>query len=399
MGDPSPGLLVAFDATPLLGVRTGVGEFVAGALGAMEKMSGDITIRPYAVSLGGRAKLRAQVHGGTEAAGSLLPARALHRSWAWFGHPVVERWTGPLDVVHGTNYVVPPVRSAQRVVSIHDMAMFVKPEVCTKATLAVRGLLSSAVRQGAWVATPSQAVAEEVMELLGPEPSRVVVVPYGVPTLPTLPTLPPSAAFGPGGVDAGPANALRQTPPAALPRGPFVLALGRVEPRKGLENLVRAFGLLAPTHPDLTLVVAGPDGWGAEAFEEALRACPHRARIARLGHVDGATRAALLERAAVFAFPSLYEGFGFPPLEAMAAGTPVVATTAGALPEVLGDAALLVAPGDFRELAAGIELLLDDEVLREDMVTRGRTRVELYSWDRTAESLVKLYRDARESGS
>ena len=141
----------------------------------------------------------------------------------------------------------------------------------------------------------------------------------------------------------------------------YVVAIGTVEPRKDLPGLVRAFDDVVSADPDdpVRLVIAGPDGWGAEALTATLASARHADRIRRLGWVSDDDRAALLRGATVFAYPSRYEGFGLPPLEAMQAGVPVLTTTAGALPEVVGDAALLVAPGRPRRAGRGLAAVAD----------------------------------------
>jgi glycosyltransferase involved in cell wall biosynthesis len=173
----------------------------------------------------------------------------------------------------------------------------------------------------------------------------------------------------------------------------YVLALGTVEPRKDLPTLVAAFDAVAAGDGDLRLVVAGPDGWGVDAYQAAVDAAHHADRVVRLGWVEPPARAGLLAGASAFAYPSLYEGFGYPPLEAMSVGVPVVATTAGSLPEVLGDAAVLVAPRDTDALAGALAEVLTDAGVRDALVARGRERVARYSWDRCAEGLVAVYRD------
>jgi glycosyltransferase involved in cell wall biosynthesis len=170
--------------------------------------------------------------------------------------------------------------------------------------------------------------------------------------------------------------------------------VGTVEPRKDHVSLVRAFDAIAGNHPDLRLVIAGPDGWGAEQLTTAIEKSPYRDRIDRRGWVPDNERAALVGGALAFVFPSVYEGFGYPPLEAMAEGVPVVATSAGALPEVLGDAALLVAPGYPDALAGAITRLLDDGGLRERLIEAGRMRVARYSWTAFSRGLNDLYRRA-----
>jgi len=149
---------------------------------------------------------------------------------------------------------------------------------------------------------------------------------------------------------------------------------------------------IATARPTLDLVIAGPDGWGAPALDAALAASPHRERIRRLGWVRDDEAAALMRGAAVYAYPSVYVGFGLPPLEAMAAGTPVVTSTAGSLPEVVGEAALRIAPGDADALADALARVLDDDALSEDLRVRGTERAAGFTWDRTASGLVATYR-------
>ncbi|MEY2405274.1 MAG: hypothetical protein QOG39_190, partial [Acidimicrobiaceae bacterium] len=139
-------------------------------------------------------------------------------------------------------------------------------------------------------------------------------------------------------------------------------------------------------------VIAGQDGWGVEAFTTALAAARHRDRVVRLGWVTDEVRADLLAGATAFAFPSVYEGFGLPPLEAMAAGVPVVTTRAGALQETVGDAAILVEPGDADALAAALVSATTDDALRAALIERGKARAASYSWDDTTASMVRLYR-------
>jgi len=175
----------------------------------------------------------------------------------------------------------------------------------------------------------------------------------------------------------------------------YVLAIGTIEPRKNLPVLVDAFDRVATTHPDLHLVVAGRVGWGDDAFRTACARARHRSRIRALGYVSASARRDLLAGASLLAYPSRYEGFGFPPLEAMAVGVPVVAARAGAIPEVTGDAALLVDPDDPEGLAESLRRALDDPELRRDLVTRGRARVGCFSWPAMANEMTALYRKLR----
>lgn len=308
-----------------------------------------------------------------------MPARPLHAFWTRRDGPAVEWFIGATDVVHGTNFVVPPTRRAAAVVSVHDLTPLHHPELCDAATLAYPGLIRRALRRGAWVHADSGYVAEEVVGAFGADPGRVRVVHPGVPDLPRPRAVEVEEALG------------RVLPPGT---GRFCLAVGTAEPRKDLPGLVRAFGAVAASRPEVWLVLAGPSGWGEDALAEAVAASPARRRIVRTGWLDDADLAALLSRASVLAFPSLYEGFGFPPLQAMAAGVPVVATRAGSLPEVLGDGALLVDPGDTDALAGALERCLADETARRGLAAAGSAWVARFSWESCGTGLEQLYRDA-----
>ena len=360
---------VAIDGTPLLGSRTGVGEFVAGALAALAAR-GDVELSAYALSGRGGGALATQLPTTVSRVGGVLPAAPLLAAWAAFGRPSIDRRLGRPDVVHGTNFVVPPCRSGGgAVVTVHDLTPVRFPDLASRRTRLFPTLIRRAIAAGAIVHTPSKFVAAEVVDLLGADPARVVAVAHGVPDLPVGP-----ATSAPPPVD-----------------GPYILALGTVEPRKNLVALVRAFDQVAGDHPGLQLVIAGADGWEVQPVEEAIVRARHTRSIVRLGYVQPATRSALMAGATVYAYPSAYEGFGLPPLEAMASGVPVVASTAGALPEVLGDAAFLV---DVADLAGALSRVVDDDELRARLVARGRDRVAGLSWDRCAAGLAAIYRDA-----
>lgn len=365
-------LRVAIDATPLLGSRSGVGEFTAGIISALAERD-DVEVVAYAVTWRGRGQLGGLVPSAVRTVRAPMPARPLREAWRRSPWPPIELWTGPIDVVHGTNFVVPPTRRAGAVVSVHDLTPVHFPELANASTLAYPALIRRALGRGALVHVDSAFVAGEVQEAFAVPADRVEVVAPGVPPV--------------AGGDAGAGRRL-------VGSERYVLALGTIEPRKDLPTLVRAFDLAAEDIPDLRLVVAGADGWGVEAFEAAVTAARHAGRIVRLGWVDPRTRADLLAGAAVFAFPSVYEGFGFPPLEAMVAGVPVVTTSAGSLPEVVGDGAAIVPVGDEQALAEALAALVTDGQRAAALVDRGQARAAEFSWPRCADGLVNLYRRA-----
>ena len=367
---------VAVDATPLIGAGTGVATFTRGAIGALAART-DVELTAYGLTARGSSALAAAVPAGVRVADRPMPAGLLGRLWSRTDLAPAEWWTGPADVVHGTNFVVPPTRRAAAVVSVYDLTAVRYPHLCAPASLRYPDLVRQAVARGAWVHTLASAIGEEVVELLGVPAERVRVVPSGLDR-----------------ADAGTHAGDPATGRAIAGADRYVLALGTVEPRKGLPDLVRAFDRLAATRPDLHLVVVGPDGWGTQAFAAAVALARHADRVRRLGWVDAAARSDLLAGARVLAVPSVYEGFGYPPLEAMAAGTPVVATAVGSLPEVLGSAARLVPGGDVDAFTDALAEVVDDDAVAGRLAAAGPPHAARFDWATCADGLVDLYRDA-----
>ncbi len=376
-------LRVAVDATPLLGTRTGVGRFCEGALYGLARHA-ELEVDAFAVTWRRRRWLTPLVPPGVLVRQRAMPARPLHLAWSHLPGPPIEWFVGRADVVHGTNFVVPPSRGAARVVTVHDLTTVRFPELCDRATLGFPRMVRRAVADGAWVHTPSRFVADEVAEEFGVDAGRVRVVYHGVPYGVARPRP------GPDGPPAAP----RDGPPLPAGTSSYVLAVGTVEPRKDYPGLVRAFGPVAHAHPDVALVIAGADGWGADAFHAAVDASPWRRRVVQLGYVGDDALVRWLAGARVLAFPSVYEGFGFPPLEAMAAGVPVVASAAGAVPEIVGDAAVLVPPRDADALAAALLAVLGDVEARAALVDKGRCRAARFTWEACGTGLAELYSDA-----
>lgn len=301
--------------------------------------------------------------------GRSVPTQLAQIGWRFLGFPPAELVAGMVDVVHGTNFSVPPGKRAAAVLTVHDLTALRFPQLCSPASRRYPALVRAAVERGALVHVPAAFVRDELVSLLDLPSERVHVIPWGVPSVPEPTTTPPVEP-------------------------PFVLALGTVEPRKDYPTLVHAFSELAAADDRLRLVVAGAEGWGSETLTRAIAIRDLEDKVIRLGYVNEDERNALLWSASVLAYPSLYEGFGFPPLEAMVAGVPVVATRAGGVPEVVGDAAVLVDAGDPSSLTAALASVLGDEGLRTELIEKGHRRAASYSWEETAERMVGLYRVA-----
>ncbi|MEZ5182816.1 MAG: glycosyltransferase family 1 protein [Acidimicrobiales bacterium] len=373
---PTSPVRVGFDATSLLEPLTGVGT-VADALLRGLVGRADVAVHAFAVSWRGRGRLAEAVPPGAGVHARPLPARLARMAWARADRPTVRALAGPVDVVHGPNFVVPPGGRAAEVVTVHDLTAIRFPAMCTPDVLEWPGLLRRALHRGAWVHTVSRFVADEVREAFPEAGERVVAVPNGLrwprPEGPTT--------------DAATGRALAGS-------GRYLLALGTVEPRKDLPTLVAAFDALAADDPELRLVVAGGDGLAVDELGAAVRAAAHGDRVVRVGRVSEDERAALLRGASALAYPSRYEGFGLVPLEAMAVGTPVVATRVGAVPEVVGDAALLVPERDPDALADGLRAVLHDPSIARRLIDDGTSRAAAFTWDAAVDGVVGLYRRA-----
>ena len=295
-----------------------------------------------------------------------LPRIALYESWHRFRRPGIESATGPVDVIHATSLAVPP-RSTSLVVTVHDLAFLHEPDHFTKRGLRFfdRGL--ELARQDADVVhCPSQATADDCAAN-GFDPTRIRVIPLGVDPI----------AYDRTSVD----DVLQRLGI----RRPYVLWTGTIEPRKNLRGLLAAWR--AAKRSEETLVLVGPEGWREDLGDDIADA----ERVRSVGFVDRTTLGALYGEASAFCWPSLREGFGFPVLEAMAQGCPVITSLGTSTAEIAGDAAKLVDPLDTDGIAAALNEVLDDPATAQKLAEQGRIRAAGYTWERTAELLEGAY--------
>jgi glycosyltransferase involved in cell wall biosynthesis len=282
------------------------------------------------------------------------------------------------DLVHFTNYLAPAACRVPYVLSIHDMSLQLFPECHTwKKRLLTSRLLPLVAERARLVLAPSESTRRDVVRLLGLDPAKVRVIPYAA-----------GPAFRPVSPDPERMERLYGVRP------PYFLYVGTLEPRKNLERLLRAFARALPALPRASLVLVGQRGWKfAATLREAARGDLH-GRVVMPGYVPEEDLPTLMSGALAFVYPSLYEGFGLPVVEAMACGTPVMTSRSSSLSEIAEGAALLIDPHDEAAMADGLRALAGDEALRSDLAERGRRRAALFSWDRTGRETVAAYREA-----
>ena len=347
---------VALDATPLLGRRTGIGHYTAQLLAALAR--GDDELVATAFTFRGRGEL--EVPRGVEVAARPAPARVLQERWARREWPPVELLSGPCEVFHATNFVLPPLRRARGVVTVHDLAFLHLTGTVSAASARYRTLVPRSLRRAAVVVTPSEAVAGQVRDAYDPV-APVLAVPHGV---------------DPGWAAATPPTASLRAR-LGLPSS-YVVFVGTLEPRKDVGTLVAAHRLVPHAPP---LVLVGPAGWGEQVD---VQGC------VTPGYLDVGVLRSVVAGASALVLPSLDEGFGLPVLEAMAAGVPVVASDLPVLREVGGELARYAPAGDVEAFAAALRGALDVPPAEADL----RAHAAPFTWARSAVGHRAAYRRA-----
>ena len=301
------------------------------------------------------------------------PARL---AWEQGRAPGLARRLG-IDLWHGPHYTMPARLTMPAVVTVHDLTFFDHPEWHERSkVMFFRPMLRFSARHAQALIAVSRHTADRLRARLAPE-APVVVAPHGVD----------HARFSPA--PRGDAEDLARLEHLGI-RPPYLAFAGTLEPRKDLPALIDAFAGLAPSQPDLRLVLAGRDGWGATAVRDAAAASGVTTRILRPGWLPGAALAPFFRQAEAVVYPSLEEGFGLPALEALACGAALVTTTGSAMAEVVGDAARLVAPGDPDGLRVTLAAVLDDDSLNSRLRAAGPPQAAPFTWERS----VALHLDA-----
>ena len=355
---------ILLDYRPALRHRTGVGEYVHALAGALQqRLTGEDTLTLFSSSW--RDRVAGTPVPGASVIDARVPVRVLNFAWHRAAWPPVELFAGSLDIAHAAHPLMIPSRHAARVITVHDLDFLDHPER-TRAEIRrdYPALAAQHAARADLVVAVSETVARDVVTRLRVAADRLVVCRPGAPLWER-----------------------REPPPGVGP----ILFVGTLEPRKNVAALLRAYERVRTTRPDTpSLLLAGP---AVEQSAPVVEAASRTPGVQLLGYVHDDQRRRLYREASMLVLPSLHEGFGLPALEAMTVGLPVIASRRGALPEVVGDAGILIDPLDDNSLANAIGCVLADANRRRAMADAGIQRSRQFSWTISAERLLQAYRE------
>ena len=368
---------VCIDAQAALTQRAGVSRYVRGLADALATLDTDDTFVPVLFSV--RSVAQPFAHAIPKRIP--IPRRGLQAAWRTFHWPPFDALAPHADVFHFPDFVMPPLRRGRTVLTVHDAAFRRFPETLEARNLQhLERTVPESMRRADAVIADTHFAAEELRDLFPDARHRVFAVPLGIGPQWRAPSR----------------DVVTSTLNRRAIRPPFVLTVGTLEPRKNHVLLVEAFERLDDA--GISLVIVGSDGWKHEALLARIASSRAASRILRLAYVPDEELRALYAGCAVFAFPSRYEGFGFPPLEAMACGAPVVAAARAALPEIIGEAGILLGDQHPDAWASAIAHLCSDQDARACFAQRGLARAAAFNWETTAHETHKIYRWVLESG-
>ena len=365
---------VALELDPCFGERSGVGLYAYELIRRMRDGNA-LQFVGQTFNFAGRRNIREAL---PELSIPIRENRFLHygllqRLWHRLPIPYQRLFSDKADLHVFFNYIVPPHIAGPVLTTVHDMSYLRFPETLHRDNLKrLRDGMSYSFARSVRIITSSEFSRREIVELAGIPESKVSVIP--------------------GAPGASREMAPFETVAARYGiRGPYLLYVGTIEPRKNLVRLLHVFDRLkASDGIPHQLVLAGGKGWRTGEFDKELTALPCRQDVVLTGYVPDRVRNSLYRNAAAFVYPSLYEGFGLPPLEAMRLGCPVVCCDTASLPEVTGDAAELIDPLSEDSLQAGIRRVLRDEDYAASLAKRGRVQAGRYSWEDSAQRLREL---------
>ena len=370
---------IAIDYTPAYEQGGGIGRYVRDLTSALATVDADTDYRLF-VSGASTAKLPNLPGANFDFRSTRLSPQWLARLWHRLRMPLpVEAFTGNVDVYHATDFVLPPhLPRTQTLLTVHDLSFVRVPDAAAPSLKRYLDyVVPRSVKRAAHILADSAATKADLIDLYGLSGSKITVLLSGVDrrfqrSINQLSTIRSKYQVG---------------------ERNYIFTIGTVQPRKNYIRLIQALAQLRHRGYDVDLVIAGGRGWLEDPIYMTIIETSMQDHVHMIGFVDEEDLPTLYSGAVCVAFPSLYEGFGFPVLEGMACGTPVITSNVSSLPEVAGDAALMVDPYSIDAIADAIQRMLDDSELRASMIAAGYEQVKFFTWQRAARQLHQIYMD------
>jgi len=381
-------VIFAFDTTPIIGLRTGVGVYAWNLIRSLCSLCDDDAFKLYSCQRSFRENPPLNLFEGvphTQAYPTMKVHQALlHLSWHYLGLPSLESIIGEIDLIHGLSYVLPPAHKAKRVLTIYDLTFITVSEThrfSSQKLLPV--FIKRSIREADAIIAISESTRQDILNVFHVPDRKITVTYLGVDHS----TFNSNASLA----------AIEKVKKKFRITKSYIFYLGTIEPRKNVDLLLKAFERVKDrTDANLQLVLSGKIGWKVDNLMKAIRSLVNSGDVVHTGYISEEEAACLYNGAEAFVYPSQYEGFGIPVLEAMACGCPVIASNSSSLPEVVGDAGVLVEPNNMEELAEAILKVLHDGDLRHALKAKGIQRAAHFTWERTAKTTRDLYASLRK---
>ncbi|MEH1923350.1 glycosyltransferase family 4 protein [Nostoc sp.] len=382
-------LKVVVDATPVDSKPSGVGFYVANLICALDVLQKEENFKLGVVYQPGLKNwLRGDFslpesfkHSSQQYVlplpvriSDLLLALAFKPSLSYF-----EKYFGSPDILHGTNYSVYPCQNSLKVMNIYDLTFIRYPQYINSVVKTYTEKVKRCLQWTDLVLTISESSKKDIIEYLEVDPKKVYVTPL-------------ASRYYPNYLSEEIAQNLEKQTNYDFSK-PYLLFVSTIEPRKNINNIITAFDFLKERYKiEHQLILIGKKGWNYESIFAAIENSPWANQIHHLNYLSNELVALFYSKADIFVYPSHYEGFGLPVLEAMTLGAPVVTSNTSSIPEVSGDAAILINPNDPIQLAEAILKVISDSQLRQELINKGKARAKLFSWERTAKETLNAYR-------
>jgi glycosyltransferase involved in cell wall biosynthesis len=372
---------IAIDYTPAYEQGGGIGRLVRDLVTALSQYDTETAYRLF-VSGAAKSDLPPTPGANFQWKPTRISPKWLARIWQRARIPLpVETFVGKVDLYHATDFVLPHTLSATRkVVTVHDMSFVRVPDAASpRLKVYLDVVMPRSVQKADHVIADSQATKDDLINLYSTSSDKITVLLSGI-----------NSRYK----SINDVNCLMtMRSKYNIPQTPYLFTVGTVQPRKNYSRVIRALKILRERGYDLCFVIAGGKGWLEGEMYQTIRATGMADYVHLIGFVDEEDLPALYSDAVCVVFPSLYEGFGFPVLEGMACGTPIVTSNVSSLPEVAGDAALLVDPLDVEAITHAIQRILDDSELRQTLIQRGFEQIKHFTWEKSAQNLVQIYKN------